>query len=80
MLMELNYNVGENIFHIIASGKLLEKEARGIAAYLTGHPRFGPETRIFHDYSRVTAFPLTADCLRDLAQQLTSPGISAHRA
>ncbi len=80
MLLELSYNVGKNIFSIIASGVLLEKEARDIAAYLTGHPNFGPEARIFHDYIRVTAFPLTADCFRDLAQQLKAPGISAHRA
>lgn len=78
--IELSYDAGKNVFLITAAGVLSEKNARGIAAYLTGHPNFGPEARTFHDYSRVTAFLLSADCLRDLAQQLKSPGISAHRA
>lgn len=74
------YDDQRGVFLAAPSGVVTEDEVGTAFADLCAHPRFAPDARIFHDFSRVTEYQVSAALLNRMAGVIAGQNVVARRA
>lgn len=80
MNLSYTYDDQRGIFVAAPTGVLTDDEVWSAFSTLKQHPNFGPDVRIFHDFSRVVEYRLSAALLDRIAEVMVRQSVAARRA
>ena len=80
MVLRYDYDEKLDAFFGAHAGTLENKHLENAFADLAVHPKFVPNVRVLHDYSRVTEFKLSAQVIDRIAAAMSTRAIEGRRA